>query len=128
MINIATYNYEEVVKKFKPGDEIWACAYEFDCNKESKKYIQKPVKGVFTDSWCDDIDSEEPRFFTTIGKNGYPSRSKKVGISARVYADTYEECVELYNSLVKSKINYFTERIEEVKKELILEDKYESRN
>lgn len=38
-----------MVKRFKPGDKIWACAYEFDCNKESKKYIQKPIYGIFVD-------------------------------------------------------------------------------
>ena len=121
---IATYTEEDVVKRFKPGDKIWACAYEFDCNKESKKYIQKPVYGIFVDGWCGiaSANINEIRFFTTINKNGHPSRSKKVHLYAREYADTEEECIKLYNSLVQKKIDYFQQRIEEVKKEFIKED------
>lgn len=109
------------MKKFKPGDKIWACAYEFDCNKESKKYIQKPVYGIFVDGWSD-TKGDDISFFTTINKNGHPSRSKKVHLYAREYADTEEECIKLYNSLVQMKIDYFQQRIEEVKKEFIKED------
>ena len=115
---IATYTEKDVVKRFKPGDKIWACAYEFDCNKESKKYIQKPVYGIFVDGWGD-TKGDDISFFTTINKNGNPSRSKKVHIYAREYADTEEECIALYNSLVQRKIDYFQQRINEVKKEFI---------
>lgn len=47
------------------------------------------------------------------------AKSKAVRISSRVYADTYEECVELFNSLVDEKVKWFLERAEETKKDLI---------
>ena len=92
--------------------------------KESKKYIQKPIYGIFVDGWCGiaSANINEIRFFTTINKNGRPSRSKKVHLYAREYADTEEECIKLYNSLVQKKIDYFQQRIEEVKKEFVKED------
>lgn len=39
-----------------------------------------------------------------------------------MYANTYEECVELFNSLVNEKVEWFLQRAEDTKKDLI-EDK-----
>ena len=47
------------------------------------------------------------------------AKSNVVRISSRVYADTYEECVKLFNSLVDEKVKWFLERAEETKKDLI---------
>ena len=38
-----------------------------------------------------------------------------------MYADTYEECVELFNSLVNEKVEWFLKRAEETKEDLIRE-------
>lgn len=108
------------MRDFKPGDKIWACAYEFD-NKKIVKSNIKPTLGILTDGW-NDVTGDKVCYFTTMKKDGTPSRSKKVFPKAREYADTEEECIKLYNGLVQKKIDYFQQRIEEVKKEFIEED------
>lgn len=50
--------------------------------------------------------------------NTYNDQTKQT----REYADTEKECIKLYNSLVQKKIDYFQQRIEEMKKEFIKED------
>lgn len=47
------------------------------------------------------------------------AKSKAVRIYFRVYADIYEECVKLFNSLVNVKVKWFLERAEKTKKDLI---------
>lgn len=47
------------------------------------------------------------------------AKSKSVRISSRVYADTYEQCIELFNSFVNEKVKWFLERDEETNKDLI---------
>lgn len=47
------------------------------------------------------------------------AKSKAVRISSKVYADTYEECVDLFNSLVNEKVKWFLDRADETKKDLI---------
>lgn len=47
------------------------------------------------------------------------AKSKAVRISSRVYADTYEECIDLFNFLKNEKVKWFLERAEETKKGLI---------
>lgn len=44
---------------------------------------------------------------------------KAVRISSRVYADTYEECVDLFNYLVDEKVEWFLESADGTKKDLI---------
>ena len=46
-------------------------------------------------------------------------QNQKQLVSLRVYADTYEECVGLFNSLVNEKVEWFLQRAEETKKDLI---------
>lgn len=54
-----------------------------------------------------------------IGSETEFAKSKAVRILSRVYADTYEECVELFNSLVDEKVKWFSQRAEETKKDFI---------
>lgn len=92
--------------------------------KNQRNISRSQYTAFFVDEWCGiaSADINEIRFFTTINKNGRPSRSKEVHLYAREYADTKEECIKLYNSLVQKKIDYFQQRIEEVKKEFVKED------
>ena len=55
-------------------------------------------------------------------KKGSKSLAKSKEVLAeysRYYADTYEECVELYNSLVNKAIMYFWHRMRECAKDMI---------
>ena len=90
---------------------IWACAYEFCNNKETMSLTQRPIRGMII-----------KRCFHTLKKNSDTEvTTKGVNFYSRKYADTYEECVSLYNSLVQKKIEWFKERIKETEEDFIKE-------
>ena len=119
-------NYSEI-RNIKTGTKLWACAYEFDNNKISMGLISKPVYGMTRGyGWDYEEMAEEESYssffvpFRSRSETEF-AKSKAVRILSRVYADTYEECVELFNSLVNEKVKWFLERAEETKKDLIEE-------
>lgn len=90
--------------------DIWACAYTFNLSN-TYDYSMLPIFGrirkqVFT-PYKKDSDQLENFSDTSIFK--------------LAYADTYEECVMLYNDLIQEKIAWFERRIEECKKDLLEE-------
>lgn len=93
---------------------IWACAYELQNNKNKNGLIQKPVQGeIYEDGY---------RTYFAPYKKGSKSLAKSKEVLAnwsRYYADTYDECVELYNSLVDDTIKYFWQRMRECAKDRI---------
>lgn len=93
---------------------IWACAYELQNNKNKNGLIQKPVQGeIYEDGYRS--------YFAPYKKDSKSlAKSKEVLADlSRYYADTYEECVELYNSLVDEKIMYFLQRMRECAKDMV---------
>lgn len=121
------YRYYQDVEKLNPGTKLWACAYEFDNNKITMGLISKPVYGMLRGYGWDNEDKEvtEEKSYSSFfvpfrnGSKTEFAKSKAVRIYSRVYADTYEECVELFNSLVNEKVKWFLERAEETKKDLV---------
>lgn len=121
------YRYYRDVEKLSPGTKLWACAYDFDNNKTTMGLISKPVYGMLRGygwNYKDEEVTEEKSyssFFVPFRKGSEIefAKSKAVHIYSRVYADTYEECVELFNSLVDEKVKWFLDRAEETKKDLI---------
>lgn len=114
-------------EKLPPGTKIWACAYDFDNNKTTMGLISKPVYGMlrgyawnYEDKEITEEDSYSS-FFVPFkrGSETEFAKSKAVQIYSRVYADTHEECVELFNSLVNEKVEWFLQRAEETKKDFI---------
>ena len=93
---------------------IWACAYELQNDKNKNGLIQKPVQGeIYKDGY---------RTYFAPYKKGSKSLAKSKEVLAeysRCYADTYEECVELYNSLINKNIMYFWQRMRECAKDRI---------
>lgn len=87
------YDYYTVPKD-KP---IWACAYETNDTEKGMALKKLPVKGIVTKGY-------NYHYFYELNKKGEIKKSGKVHSCSRKYADTYEECVELYNSLVKEQI------------------------
>lgn len=94
------------IDNIEPNTVLYACAYDEDNNYEYTHLGQKPVKGIVVKNegkyqcklWSHKI-------FLKLGKNGEPLKSGAVSLRARKYATTYEECVEIYNSLVDERIN-----------------------
>lgn len=122
-------SYVEARKAFLPGDEVWACAYSYDGNKEGRLYFQEPVLGKIT---CRNTESAEkrelqdtstwhqPNYFVPYKKNGRDlAWSKAVSIGARCYAFSKEECIELYNELIQENINWHLNAIHELQDAMI---------
>lgn len=113
------------IRNIKPGTKLWACAYKFDNNKITMGLISKPVYGMARGyGWDYEEVTEEKSyssFFVPFKRNSETefAKSKAVQIDSRMYADTYEECVELFNSLVNEKVKWFLKRAEDTKKDLI---------
>lgn len=90
---------------------IWACAYDFNNDDDRARLRQKPVKGV--------IRRDGRRFvFYILKKDGGP-RQNGVSANSRVYADTYEECVELYNQKVQARIDRLQAMIQSTTKDFL---------
>ena len=85
---------------------VWACAYHVNNNDSYHYLIKQPVLGMVVGAY---ISYSNP--FHELKKNG-EIKSKSVQCISRQYADTYEECVELYNYLIDKEL----QRLEEVKK------------
>lgn len=107
-------DYYKEIDKIEPNTILWACAYDKDNNCEYSHLNQKPVKGIIIRNEGDNsVKLWAHKVFMKLGKNGNPVKSSAVSLSARKYADTYEECVEIYNSLVDDRINHLKELIKD---------------
>lgn len=85
---------------------IWACAYEVN-NDNMYNYLRKePVLGIVVGEYISYLNP-----FHELNKKGEIKRMS-VQCLSRQYADTYEECVELYNYLIDKALY----KLEEVKK------------
>ena len=102
-------------RKLEDGTKIWACAYAFNNDKDTMGLKQEPIYGIISrpkGSWR--------AFFVPFKKNSSGlATSKKVLIDSRDYADSYDECLEVYNERIQQKIRWFNQRIEEIKNDLI---------
>lgn len=97
------YTWENVPRDIP----VWGCAYDVN-NDNMYNYLRKePVLGIVKD-----IRSKHFDIFYEINKKGEIKKYSKVYVSSRQYADTYEECVELYNSLIDKALK----NLEEVRK------------
>ena len=95
------------------GDKLWACEYGYYYNRTEKALIQPPVYGQIVKG------KYNIRSFAILKKDGTPRTSGLVDARSRHYADTKEECIELYNSLINERIKYLEKQIEELKLDLI---------
>ena len=84
------------------GKEIWACAYSTNGTEKSMALKKQPVLGMV----IDEENTWKGAKFYEIGKNGKIKKSSGVNVSARVYADTFEECVIEYNARVQYQIDF----------------------
>lgn len=119
-------DWNEKLYKQKAGKKVWACAYDFDSNKETMGYISKPIYGILSDRHIrndiSEINTDERALYFIPFRKGSDTtlaKSKQVSIYARVYADTYEECVELYNELIQEKIDWFQNKIKKIEEDFI---------
>ena len=93
-----------------PKDKsLWAVAYSVNDDTEHHRLMCKPTNGELVGY------SFIPYKIGTKIKRA----SGRVSKYARKYADTYEEAVELFNSLVQKRIDNLLEMTEDAKKDFI---------
>lgn len=93
---MAIYNYRNA-----PLDtELWACAYDTNNTEKSMATKREPVLGKL----INDGEYYGYATFYELKRNGQIKKTGKVASYSRYYADTFEECVELYNSLIDKQI------------------------
>lgn len=112
------YTYENVPL----NTLIWACAYNVNNDTSHKYLIKKPVLGIVEGYklFGENTVSRNCSYFYELKKDGTSKESSKVYCTSREYADTYEECVELYNSLIDEEIKRAEEVIKEHEKQKII--------
>lgn len=113
--------YYKNAERLPVNKPVWAIAYNINDDTERKRLSCKPTLGEIINA-----DESGRRFWTTHCfvpyKKGTTEKRKSgfVDFQARLYADTYEEAVEMYNELVQKRISKLEQMIEEAKKDLIL--------
>lgn len=113
---IYRYKYKDF-KGLKSHTKIWACDFQLDRSKTQMGLFQKPIYGEIRGKINPHTneESESGYYFIPYKKNSTElAMSKKVRLEARCYADTYEECRDLYNTLIDERINWFKEKISEM--------------
>lgn len=100
------YTWENVPRDIP----VWGCAYDVN-NDNMHNYLRKePVIGIVKGNGSNRYRTFD--VFYELNKKGEIKKSSKVYVRSRQYADTYEECVELYNSLIDKALK----DLEEVRK------------
>lgn len=111
------------LKLLKPEMKVWACAYNFDTNKTTMNLKQEPVYGILKPSnfKYKTGSTTDVAFFVPFkkGSDTELSTTRAIRSTSRVYADSYHECVELYNSLVQERADWFQTRKEETEMDLL---------
>ena len=115
-------SFVEIDKKtLKHGDIVWACAFDVDMdrktwNRETVVHLKcEPVLGMIVSFSKNHIDASW-RYceFAILKNSGEPRKSGRVSLNARRFAHTYEDCVELFNSIIEEKIQYLNGKISEL--------------
>lgn len=108
------YDYEEgEVPVNKP---LWGFAYNIKNDTAHRKYFSKPILGELRET---NHSYSDWATFYPYKINGDICVSKGVNLNARYYADTYEEAVEMYNELVRNRIDRLHEAIMDAEKDFI---------
>jgi hypothetical protein len=87
---------------------LWACAYATNNSEKGMALKKLPVQGKI-------IGNGELFYhqsFYETNKLGEIKKSTRVYAESRIYADTYEESVEIYNDLVDKHITFLKGLIE----------------
>ena len=96
------------IKNFPNDKDIWAFAYKED--ERALNYICRPVKGRI---------KKKDKYFYEYKVNGECLKKNGVTIYARYFADTYEEAVAGFNTLVNQRIKSLKDEITRLEDMLI---------
>lgn len=118
--------YQDLWDKCYAGDKVWACAFQYSSDKNSKRFKQEPIYGMLmvTNEPDKELKYRQDRmrqtgenrahasYFVPFKKDGKSlAYSKAVHVSARQYATTQQECIEMYNGMIQKYINWYKREI-----------------
>lgn len=103
---------KEIPKEtLKHGDVVWACGFDIDVDRHDNSITHsysKPVDGMIQSMYKDTNTHANTQWyvcrFVPFAKNGRLRKSGAVSLYARRFAQTYNDCVEIYNQLIDEKI------------------------
>lgn len=97
---------------------VWGFAYSINDDTEDKRLICLPVQGEIHENT--DCHKWNKYCFSPYKKGTNTKRkSGVVDFNSRMYADTYEEAVEMFNELVQQRIDNLYQMAEKAKTDMI---------
>lgn len=115
--NIESIEYDYEKGEVPVNKPLWGFAYNIKNDTAHRKYFSKPILGELRET---NHSYSDWATFYPYKINGDICVSKGVNLNARYYADTYEEAVEMYNELVRNRIDRLHEAIMDAEKDFIL--------
>lgn len=112
---------KEAIEFAENGKVVYGCDYRINDNNLNTVLMQKPVKGTFVKEIKNIPSGTFEIMFVPLNKQGQPRKSGHIWYGSRHYADTYEESVEIFNALVKSRQNKLEKLIKELQSDYIKE-------
>lgn len=82
---------------------LYACAYKVNNENLSVNLMQQPIKGVLIHDPSKNQYETQYIAFAPFDKRNQPRKSGRVDYGARLYADTLEESIELFNEKVNER-------------------------
>ena len=107
-----------LISKLPLNKPVWGFAYSINDDTEDKRLICLPVQGEIHENtdcykWSKYCFSPYKKGTNTKRKSGV------VDFNSRMYADTYEEAVEMFNELVQQRIDNLYQMAERAKADII---------
>lgn len=110
----------------KPGSIVWACNYKLNSKGTGKIFYSKPVEGMLMLGNTQESHNRraksgytKPNFFVPFRKkNTDLAWSKAVSVYSRCYADSKEECTELFEDIINKEIKKHQNIIDILNKEM----------
>ncbi|WP_313069888.1 hypothetical protein [Lacrimispora sp.] len=109
------------VKDIKNREIVYGCAFNIDFDRHSwyggqvVHNICKPVKGMVKKP----EDSSSYGRFYLLKRDGSTRQSGLISTESRHFAQTNEECIEIYNQLIRDKIEKLRKIADELENELL---------
>lgn len=112
------YNSTYSISELPLNKPVWGFAYSINDDTEDKRLICLPVQGeIHKNTDC----NKWSKYCFSPYKKGTNTKRKSgvVDFNSRMYADTYEEAVEMFNELVQQRIDNLYQMAEKAKSDMI---------
>lgn len=115
--------YQNQAEQFAKEEKVlWACAYAINDDSDRIRRIQLPVKGMIIKDKSTSMYERYQYKFAQMDSKGRLKKSGRVNYDARLYADTYEESIELFNKNVAERQHKLEQMLSDTKQDYIDND------